>query len=113
MELVELQERLDSFKERDVRIVASSVDPVDKLRLMREMSGATFEFLSDAEGQLLDLLRVRHSGGRADGADIAQSASFLIDPDGRILWSHVAETYRTRPRPAKILEEIDRRLPGP
>ncbi len=77
---------------------------------MKEAAGATFTFLSDPEGRLLDAFDMRHTAGRMDGVDIAQSASFLLDPRGRILWQKVAENYRVRPRPSEILAAADQLL---
>ena len=88
-------------------MVAISVDPPDKLASMRESSQARFEFLSDPEGQILDLFGVRHVDGKGE-TDIAQSASFLLDAEGRIAWKHVAENYRVRPNPSEILAAADR-----
>jgi len=73
---------------------------------MREASGAQFEFLSDPEGRLLDALHVRHTGGGANGADIAQSSNFLISSDGELLWAHLSENYRTRVKPEVLLEVL-------
>lgn len=71
---------------------------------MRAAAGAEYTFLSDPEGDLIDLFGVRHAGGNVeDGGDIAQSASFLIDAEGRVAWLRVADNYRVRPRPAEIL----------
>ena len=77
---------------------------------MRDSAGAEFPFLSDPEGELIDLLDARHVGGMVGGTDLAQSATFLITPDGEILWQRLAENYRVRPKPAEVLEVIDRRL---
>ena len=73
---------------------------------MRTSAGAEFEFVSDPEGVLLDLFGVRHQGGMP-GVDIAQSASFLLDRQGKLVWNRVAENYRVRPRPAEILAAAD------
>jgi peroxiredoxin len=64
-------------------------------------------FLSDPEGRLLDLLGMRHEGAGPGGRDIAQSASFLFDPDGTLLWQHVTPNYRVRPEPETILAAYD------
>ena len=77
---------------------------------MRSAAGAEFDFLSDPEGVLLDLFGIRHESGAPEGGDIAQSASFLLDPEGRLVWQKVADNYRVRPRPAEILEAADERL---
>ncbi len=76
---------------------------------MRELAQAEFEFLSDPEGQMLDLFGVRHVNGMG-GTDIAQSASFLLDAKGRLIWKRVAENYRVRPTPSEILAAADRLL---
>ena len=110
MELVELQEQVEAFESRGVRVVAVSIDTPEELRTMRESSGAGFPFLSDPEGELMDAFGIRHDGGRMDGVDIAQSASFLVDSGGVVRWQRVATNYRLRPHPEEILEEIDRLL---
>lgn len=113
MELVQLQRALAEFQERGIRIVALSVDGPEDLARMKESAGAEFEFVSDADTQLISLFGVRHIGGRVDGADIAQSASFLLDSTGRLVWKRVAENYRVRPRPQEILDAADRLLGKP
>ena len=51
---------------------------------------------------------MRHRGAGMDGGDIAQSASFLIDAEGRVAWLRVADNYRVRPRPEEILAAADK-----
>lgn len=91
--------------------MAVSIDAPENLEKMRSSAGAEFVFLSDPDGALMDLFGIRHAGGSMEGSDIAQSASFLLAGDGRLVWSRVAENYRVRPRPAEILAQIDA-LPG-
>lgn len=90
--------------------MAVSVDSPEELQIMRSSSTAEFTFLSDPDGQLMDLLDVRHAGGRMDGVDIPQSASFLITPEGEVVWYKLAQNYRLRPLPEEILTVIDQRL---
>lgn len=100
---------MSDFEERGVRLVAVSVDAPDKLTVMRDASGAQFDFLSDPDGALLDIFGVRHVDGMPD-QDIAQSAVFLVDQTGTLVWKKVAENYRVRPRPDEILGAADRLL---
>ena len=58
----------------------------------------------------MDALGVRHEGAGPGDTDIAQSASFLIAPDGKLLWSKVAEDYSVRPEPEEVLAAIDQHL---
>lgn len=117
MELVQLHSRLPEFKSRNLRLVAASVDRPDDAAKMRRavLDAVTGEakdasgmvFLSDTEGELLDLLGVRHLGAGPEGGDIAQSASFLFAADGTLLWHQLAENYRVRPHPEEILAAYD------
>lgn len=107
MELVELQENREAFATRGVDLVATAIDPPADLTTMRKGAGASFPFLSDPEGQLMDLLDVRHAGGGPTGNDIPQSANFLIAPDGTVLWKHLADNYRERLKPEDVLAAID------
>lgn len=90
--------------------MALSVDSPENAAKMRESTEADFDVLSDPEGRMLDAFGVRHSGGGPSSGDIAQSASFLIDPEGEVVWRRIAENYRVRPKPAEILEAADRHL---
>jgi peroxiredoxin len=113
-ELVQLEKHRAEFERRGVRLVASSVDAPDKLAAMRTSAGAGFPFLSDPQGRLLDLLDVRHPSGGHEGQDVAQSATFILGPDGNVLWRHLAANYRQRPDPADVLAAAQRvELPAP
>jgi peroxiredoxin len=100
-----------------LRIVAASVDsPEDTARMRRAVIDAdtgeatdpdAITFLSDPEGRLLDLLGMRHEGAGPGGSDIAQSSSYLLEPDGTLLWHHVTPNYRVRPEPETILAAYD------
>ena len=87
--------------------MAVSVDPPAEAEQMRTWAGAQFDFLSDPEGRIIDLLDLRHVGANPAGGDIAQSASFLLSPEGRVLWFKVADNYRMRPDPQVILKAAD------
>lgn len=107
---MQLQREIEAFEQRGIRIVAASIDTVEDIGKMRKSAGASFDFLSDPEGRLLDQLGVRHEGAHFDGRDLAQSASFLIGADGTVLWREIAANYRSRPAPSEILEAADRVL---
>lgn len=107
-ELVRLEKSRGEFEKRNVRLVAISVDAPEQLALMKTSAAAGFDFVSDPAGRLLDLLDVRHRAGHPEtGGDVAQSAAFLLAPDGRILWRKIAENYRVRPEPEEILAVVD------
>jgi peroxiredoxin len=106
-DLRSLQEHLDEFTARGVRIVAISVDGSDVTRKHAKKKGLTLTFLSDSEAEVIrryDLLRER-SGLRR--AEVARPAQFLIDSGGTIRWINLSEDMRVRVRPQDILKVID------
>jgi peroxiredoxin len=56
---------------------------------------------------LLDLLNIRHGGGRNDGKDIAYPAQVLVDRDGTVRWTYESSNYRLRARPEEIFAALD------
>jgi peroxiredoxin len=106
-----LQESLDKFTARGVRIVAVSVDPVEVTRKHIEKQGYTFTFLSDTKTEVIRRYDLLHAGGFR-GADIARSAEFLLDAEGRVLWLNLTEDYKVRAKGEEILKVIDRLAPG-
>jgi len=71
---------------------------------MQETVKADFDITADEDGRLMDLLGLRHKGGNpVNGTDLPRAASFLIDARGKVFWSKVAENYRVRPDPEKVL----------
>jgi peroxiredoxin len=108
---VELGKAYRHFEERGIRILATSADTPDKALEMKERTAAPFEFLSDPQSRLIDLFDVLHPAGRPGSTrDIAQSSSFLVDSEARVLWLQVAQNYRVRPRPQRVLGAADRLL---
>mgnify|MGYP001570520391 CR=1 FL=1 len=104
---MELQAQFEEFKKRDVQLLSVTIEAPDRNKLMRKAAGTQFEILSDEAGKLIDHFGMRHVKGKRGQSDLAQSSSFLLDQNGRVLWQRVAENYRVRPRPEEILKVID------
>ncbi len=84
-----------------------SVDPPEKVAAMRRITGAEFFLASDTAGAILDVFGVRHRRGRRDGHDIARPTSIFLDSTATVLWRHVAENYKVRPAPERVLAVAD------
>jgi peroxiredoxin len=108
---VELQAKFEEFNKRDVQLLSVTIEAPERNKRMREKAGAQFEILSDEAGKLIDHFGMRHVKGKRGRSDLAQSSSFLLDQEGRVLWQRVAENYRVRPKPEEILTAIDRLQP--
>lgn len=92
------------FQKRNVELVAISVDDRTYAFQMAELVGAEYPVLADATRYVsetygvYDLLNDK----------VAAPATFIVRPNGRIAWRHVAEDITDRPTPYEILGEIDR-----
>jgi peroxiredoxin len=92
---------------QNVRVFAVSVDPPDASAALKQRLQCTFTFLSDPDGQVLDLLNIRHRGGRAqDGRDIAFPSQVLVDKSGMVRWTYQSEYYRVRASPEQVFAAI-------
>jgi peroxiredoxin len=108
---VQLQKHYTEIARLGVRLFAISVDPPEASEALRQRLGIDFTFLSDSNGQVLDLLGIRHQGARRSGADIAYPAQVLVDQNGTVRWIYTADSYRVRARPEDVFAAI-RALPG-
>jgi len=103
-----LQEKLEQFEARRVRIVAISVDPPEINREHTRKQGYTFTFLSDPEAEVIRRYDLLHEKGGAESTHIARPAEFLIDSTGTIRWVNLTDDYRVRARPEQVLQVLDR-----
>lgn len=105
---MELQAKFEEFKKRGVQLLSITIEAPESNKRMREKTGAQFEILSDEAGKLIDHFGMRHVKGKRGQSDLAQSASFLLDQNGKVLWQRIAENYRVRPKPEEILQALDK-----
>ncbi len=101
-----MQEGLKGFAERNIRVVAVSVDPPATTKAHIEKQGYSFTFLSDEKLEVLRTYDLVHTGGFR-GADISRPAEFLIEPSGTIRWENLTDNYRKRPKAEDVLKAFD------
>jgi len=95
------------IEDQNVKVFAVSVDPPNASEALRKRLQCDFTFLSDPNGRVLDLLNIRHHGGRkTDGGDIAYPAQVLVDKDGIVRWTYQSDYYRVRATPEQIFTAI-------
>ena len=82
------------------------MDPVATNAELARTAGLDFPILSDPDLQMINAYGLRHLAAH-DGADIAFSASVLIDADGIVRWTSVTRNVRVRPDPEEVLAAID------
>lgn len=87
-------------------MLAISVDaPKQSLAVVRKQHLA-FSILSDEDGKVIREYGILHKGGGPNGTDIAVPAMFLIDRDGKLVWTHKAKRITDRPNPRDVLKAI-------
>jgi peroxiredoxin len=99
---VELQSHQADFTARAIRVVAISVDPVDKSQGFARDLGLSFALLSDPE-----MKAIRAYGVADESNGIAWPAEFLIEKGGRIVWRGTAKAVAERPSTTDVLSAWD------
>ena len=99
---MELQSHQADFAARSIRLVAISVDAVDKSQELAKDHGLRFPLLSDP-----DLAVIRSYGVADESNGIAWPAEFLVDRGGRIRWRASAQAVGTRPSATDVLRAFD------
>jgi len=102
-----LQTRIDDFEEQDAAVIAISVDPPDESREIVEAYDLSFPILSDIGAETIRTYGVAHrDGDPMNDTDIARPATFILDREGLVVWSHLPRNWRIRPRPQELLDEL-------
>ena len=92
--------------QRGVEVYAVSVDPPEASKRLKERLESDLTFLSDAEGELLDALGIRHVGAH-EGRDIAYPTQVLVDSNGIVRWTYETDDFRRRAHPDEVFKAID------
>ena len=91
----------DNYKAAGAEVVAVSVDPPDKSLKMVEQLKLPFPVLSDVGHKVIDSYAILDKGGQ-----ISVAAVFVLDKQGVVRWSYVAEDYKVRPLDETVLAEV-------
>jgi peroxiredoxin len=96
-ELGEFVKHDEDLRAMDVQVLAVSVDPPGKGKWAQEKLNATFPFLSDSKGEVMELYGtgspVYHN---REGGIINTPTLVMIDKTGTIRWIHQATNFRVR-----------------
>ena len=102
-----MQTRIEDFEKQDAVLIAIAVDPPDKSREIVDAYDLVFPILSDTGAETIRAYGVVHrDGDPIGGGDIARPATFILDREGRVVWSHLPQNWRIRPRPEELLGEL-------
>ena len=87
---------------------ALAIAEPDDLSALQERLGTGVTLLADPVGEAVEAFGVLDPGPFPQRR-IARSASFLVDGEGRILRRWTGSSYRQRPAPDEVLNEIRER----
>jgi peroxiredoxin len=93
---------LEDFKERGATLYGVSCDATHSQRAFKEQLGINIEQLSDFEpkGATCRAFGVYHPGG------FPQRALVIVDPDGTVRWSHMADSPSDLPGANLIFDAL-------
>ncbi len=102
-QLVELQSAYPQFRDRDVQIVAISMDAVSDARGMAVLTGgAAFPVLAGPGGATTKEYGVYN----LLGDDVATPSVFIVGSDGSVRWNHIGDSVSDRPTVEQILSAL-------
>ncbi len=100
-----MQSRWKEIRAAGGEVLAVSADSIEQTRKAFGPERFSFPILGDPGLQAIDAYGLRHPGGGFEG-DIARSAIFLIDEEGQVVWRHLTDNWRIRPRPESVLRRV-------
>lgn len=109
--LGELERAHDAFAQRNTRIVAVSVEPVDEARKTQE-TYPHLVVLADPDRNLTTAAALVHPHEGPNGSDIAVPATILVDRNGTVAWMGQPGNLSERPSAAELLTAVDQHLSG-
>ena len=96
-EMNTFQERLADFHDAGARIYGISVDSPFALNAFREDNGLEFDFISDANHDIVDAYDATMGFEELGIDEVAQRAVFVVDGDGEITYSWTSEDPGVEP----------------
>ena len=87
-----------------IMLAVSADQPADLEKLARRKD-IEFPLLADPQLMAIDAYGLRHPNG-GPGGDVARPATFILDPEGRIVWRNLTDNWRVRVRPEPVLEQL-------
>jgi peroxiredoxin len=105
-ELIALQERLDEFEDAGATLLGVSADSAFSQGAFREEHGIEFDLVSDTRGDA-----IREYGLEMDIPDlglfgIANRAVYVIDDDGVVTYSWIADDPTNEPPYDEVLDAV-------
>jgi peroxiredoxin len=93
----------DKYKAAGAEVIAISVDPPEKNLKLSEQLKLPFPVLADLGHKVIDEYDILDKGGV-----ISRAAVFILDKQGIVRWSQVADDYKVRPLDDALIQELNK-----
>ncbi len=111
LELGQHEKRHEDFKQRNVRVIAVSVEGrEDAQKTQTEFPDLLV--LADDGHNLSDAAALIHPHAGPGGQDIDAPTTILVDHDGMVRWLYRPPEAISRLSPDEVLQAIDQTMPG-
>jgi len=97
-----LQSQYQTFQDAGTEVVALVVASIDKVEGWCKRAGVSYPMLADSEHQVSAAYGVYNLLGDS----LAAPAVFVVDTDGRIVWSYIGQHSSDRVNAQTILEQL-------
>jgi peroxiredoxin len=87
-------------------VLALSPDSNERSQELANRLHVNYRFLADRDLAVTRRLGLVHPGGGADGKDVPRPATVVIDRDGIIRWTQLADNVQRRPDPREVLRAV-------
>ena len=106
-EMVALQERLGDFESAGATLLGVSADSPFSQGAFREEHGIEFDLVSDTSGEAIRAYDLEMDIADLGLYGIANRAVFVIDDDGTVTYSWVADDPTNEPDYAAVLDAVE------
>jgi len=106
-EMVALGERIAQFRDADATVVGVSADSPFSLGAFRDEYGIEFDLVSDMAGAAIDAYDLEIDIPDLGLYDIANRAVFVLDEDGEVTYTWVAEDPTTEPDYDEVIDAVE------
>jgi len=106
-EMIALQERLDDFEAAGATLLGVSADSPFSQGAFREEHGIEFDLVSDMAGDAIRAYGLEMDIEDLGLHDIANRAVFVVDDDGTITYSWVADDPTNEPDYEAVLDAVE------
>ena len=108
-----LTEKESLFKSKNVKVISIAADSVRLLQKFKEENGFSIDIIADRGAKIAkeyDVYWFAPGGGGSLNAKQAVPSKFLINKEGKIVWTYIGKDKTDRPSIKKMMEVINTKL---